>query len=315
MEAKQKSRIVVKDNALIDASFNLSLVEQRIMHMAIVEGRELNKLTPDTPIEIQVKNYMDLYKVSSSTAYETIFDSSKKLKRREFTYLDKYKGFDAVSTANWVNKVTYVKGNGMIAIYLSAEVISMISRLEEQFTRFSLEETRDFDCKYSVRLYEIMMKWISSGVSEKYEISDLRAKLGIENNEYKTMSLFKVNALDKAVGEINKHTDISVKYEQFRTGRSITHFMFKIRSKRVIKTVNEPKELTFKMSQKQINLFAQKLANDKIFGGKWGIVGETVEELELRLLNELLNIDRCRKYSDHLLRLGYSEGSKIKKVA
>ena len=46
------SRLVVKDNSLIDASFNLSLVEQRLMLLAIVEARELVKLTPDTPIEV-----------------------------------------------------------------------------------------------------------------------------------------------------------------------------------------------------------------------------------------------------------------------
>ena len=47
------SRLVVKDNSLIDASFNLSLVEQRLMLLAIVEARELDKLTPDTPIEVK----------------------------------------------------------------------------------------------------------------------------------------------------------------------------------------------------------------------------------------------------------------------
>ncbi|WP_180025760.1 replication initiation protein, partial [Acinetobacter sp. YH16049] len=46
------NKLVVKDNALIDASFNLSLIEQRIMLLAIVEARESQKLSPDTPIEV-----------------------------------------------------------------------------------------------------------------------------------------------------------------------------------------------------------------------------------------------------------------------
>ena len=49
---KTKSKLVVKDNALIDASFNLTLVEQRLMLLAIVEARELNQLLTTTPIEI-----------------------------------------------------------------------------------------------------------------------------------------------------------------------------------------------------------------------------------------------------------------------
>jgi hypothetical protein len=35
------NKLVVKDNALIDASFNLSLIEQRIMLLAIVGARSL----------------------------------------------------------------------------------------------------------------------------------------------------------------------------------------------------------------------------------------------------------------------------------
>ncbi|MCG2916410.1 RepB family plasmid replication initiator protein, partial [Escherichia coli] len=46
------NKLVVKDNALIDASFNLSLIEQRIMLLAIVGARESSNLTPDTPIEV-----------------------------------------------------------------------------------------------------------------------------------------------------------------------------------------------------------------------------------------------------------------------
>ena len=67
-----ENKIVVKDNSLIDASFNLSLVEQRIMLLAIVAAREVNKLTPDTAIEISAKDYISQYKVSEAIAYETI---------------------------------------------------------------------------------------------------------------------------------------------------------------------------------------------------------------------------------------------------
>ena len=55
----KETRLVVKDNALIDASFNLSLVEQRLMLLAIVEAREIQDLTPDTPIEVKATAYRE----------------------------------------------------------------------------------------------------------------------------------------------------------------------------------------------------------------------------------------------------------------
>ena len=68
----RETRLVVKDNALIDASFNLSLVEQRLMLLAIVEAREVNKLTPDSPIEVKATSYMEQYKIDERNAYKQL---------------------------------------------------------------------------------------------------------------------------------------------------------------------------------------------------------------------------------------------------
>ena len=43
------SRLVVKDNALMNASYNLDLVEQRLILLAIIEARsQAKELTPMT---------------------------------------------------------------------------------------------------------------------------------------------------------------------------------------------------------------------------------------------------------------------------
>jgi plasmid replication initiation protein len=225
------NRLVVKDNALIDASFNLSLVEQRIMLLAIVEAREIENLTPNSAIEVSVSSYIEQFRADSNNIYAAIKDAARTLKRREFSYLDRYKGQPAYTTANWVNKVTYLDNSGMVVLYLSEEVISLISRLEEQFTKYHLEQVSNFKSKYSTRLYELVVKWLSTGKTEKYEINDLRSKLGLGVNEYSTMSNFKINVLDKALGEINQHTEINLSYEQFKQGRAITAVQFKLNKK------------------------------------------------------------------------------------
>ena len=38
-----KTELIVKDNALINASYNLDLVEQRLILLAIIEARESGK--------------------------------------------------------------------------------------------------------------------------------------------------------------------------------------------------------------------------------------------------------------------------------
>lgn len=258
------NRLVVKDNALIDASFNLSLIEQRLMLLAIVEAREIDGLSPKTAIEISVTSYTQQFKADSNNIYSAIKDAARTLKRREFSYLDRYKGQPAYSTANWVNKITYVDNSGLVVLYLSEEVISLISRLEEQFTKYHLEQVSSFKSKYSTRLYELIIKWLSTGVTEKYEINDLRNKLGLAVNEYSTMSNFKVNVLDKALSEINKHTDITVNYEQFKQGRTIKSVQFKFKHKPQKKQTASTKDVNTitSLSEAQINKYSIILAKE-----------------------------------------------------
>jgi plasmid replication initiation protein len=260
------NRLVVKDNALIDASFNLSLIEQRLMLLAIVEAREVDKLTSKTSIEISVSSYTQQFKADSKNIYSAIKEAARTLKRREFSYIDRYKGQPAYSTANWVNKITYVDNSGLVVLYLSDEVISLISRLEEQFTKYHLEQVSSFKSKYSTRLYELIIKWLSTGVTEKYEINELRNKLGLAVNEYSTMSNFKTNVLDKALSEINKHTEITVHYDQFKQGRTITAVQFKFDHKKQKQPVSikakDKVDPFYKLSEAQINKYSIVLAKE-----------------------------------------------------
>jgi len=298
------NKLVVKDNALIDASFNLSLIEQRIMLLAIVEARESRNLSPDTPIEVSVSDYIHQFKVDSNNAYALLKDASKTLKRREFSYLDRYKGIEALSTANWVNKVTYVDKSGLIVLYLSHEVISLISKLSEQFTKYYIEQVSDFKSKYSIRLYELIIKWLSVTKTQKYNINDLRLKLGLGVEEYSTMSNFKSNVLDKAISEINKHTDITVDYQQFKKGRVITDIQFSIKSKRPSKQTNTIKQSFYQMSDSQINLFGNQLSRLHELS-HLANQGESYEELAIKIKDMLRDPIQQKQLLPHLKNLGF----------
>ena len=299
------NKLVVKDNALIDASFNLSLIEQRIMLLAIVEARESKSLSPDTPIEVSVSDYIYQFKVDSNNIYALLKDATKTLKRREFSYLDRYKGVEALSTANWVNKVTYVDKSGLIVLYLSHEVISLISKLSEQFTKYYIEQVSEFRSKYSIRLYELIIKWLSVTKTEKYDINDLRAKLGLGVEEYSTMSNFKSNVLDKAVNEINKHTDITVNYQQFKKGRVITDIQFSIKSKiRPSKQANTLKQSFYQMSDSQINLFGNQLSRLHELS-HLANQGESYEELAIKIKDMLRDPIQQKQLHPYLKNLGF----------
>jgi plasmid replication initiation protein len=248
-----KNKLVVKDNALIDACFNLSLVEQRLLLLAITEAREIKSLSSSTPIEVTANQYSTQFKIHEKEAYNALKTACDLLFERRFSYVDRYKGDRLIKRVRWVSELGYVENRGLVLINLSDTVVSLISRLENQFTKYQLNQVSGFKSKYSIRVYELIIKWLANTITQKYEVVDLREKLGLEPSEYKTMSLFKVNVLDKALTEINAKSDLEVSYEQFKSGRTITHIQFKIKQKFATDTVkrNKVKEMT----AKQIDMF------------------------------------------------------------
>lgn len=309
----KESRLVVKDNSLIDASFNLSLVEQRIMLMAIVEARELPKLTFDTPIKVSVKSYIDQFKVASSTAYESLQDAVDTLFERQFSYYDPV--MDERFKERWIYKASYIDDKGHVVMFFTPTVISMISRLYKNFTQYLIDEVSDFKSKYSVRLYELLIKYKELGSSKKYTIDELRSLLGVENTEYKTMSLFKVNVLDKAVKEINTKTDIQIKYDQFKEGRAISHIIFKLSKKKEKKPKSSRDQNTVDMftglSIKQCLMFGDKLSRDDAFRNHYKAnIGESTEDYAERIATMLSDAFYVKEWMTYLESVGYVPSNK-----
>ncbi|WP_179991852.1 MULTISPECIES: replication initiation protein RepM, partial [unclassified Acinetobacter] len=281
----------------------------------IVEARELDKLTPETPIEVKATAYRDQYKTDESNAYSQLADATKQLFNRQFSYIDRYADTDAVTVSRWVNEVTYVNDKGMVVMYLNRNVISMISRLEANFTQYLLEQVSEFKSKYSIRLYELLIKYRDIGTSKKFEIAELRSKLGLEDNEYKLNAVFKRDVLDKAVKEINDKADIQIKYEQFKEGRKVSHILFKFIKKKEKKQKESKDKNTVDMftglSIKQCLMFGDKLSRDIAFQNHYKAnVGESIEDYAERIATMLSDAFYIKEWMTYLESVGYVPSNK-----
>ena len=223
-----QNKLVVKDNALINASYYLSLVEQRLLLLGIVEARD--NQSQNNEFTIHVNSYINAFGVDDSTAYLSIKDACKHLKKREFTFIRVVNGVSEKVESYWVQSVAYAENSSYVKIRFTDDVMPLITKLEKHFTSYQLEKVKDLTSIYSIRLYELLISWKQT---KKVELSlaDLRLKLGVDDDEYKTMCNFKARVLDLAVSQINEHTDITAKYEQVKQGRTITGFKFSFKQK------------------------------------------------------------------------------------
>ena len=74
------SEFVVKDNVLIQASYTLDTVEQRLILLAITEARQTGRgITENSLLEIHASSYINTFNVEKHTAYTVLRDASKSL--------------------------------------------------------------------------------------------------------------------------------------------------------------------------------------------------------------------------------------------
>ena len=299
-----KNELVVKDNALINASYNLDTTEQRLILLAIVQARELSKdVDANSTLEVHAHHYMKQFNVDKHAAYEGLKNAASNLFERKFSYKGIHEGTqqEKIVKSRWVSKIAYVDSAGIVELTFAPDVIPLITQLEKSFTAYELKQISSLTSKYAIRLYELLIQWRSVGKTPLFELDDFRFKLGLAEGDYTKMANFKVRVLDAALNQINELTDIIASYEQHKNGRVISGFSFTFTTK------HQPKEITHKakkLTEKQIQFFANKLAHYDPFASQKAAVGESYADLEKRLLIELQDSEIVGKYAGVLKEIG-----------
>jgi plasmid replication initiation protein len=307
-------KLVVKDNALINASYTLSLVEQRIVLLAIIEARETQKgIDTETFLEIHAQHYADRFDISVKNAYAMLSEASQSLFNRQVTFMmvDEKRNKPEKRVVRWVSGVSYVEGSGVIKLRFSPEIIPLITQLEKNFTSYELAQVASLGL-YATRLYELLIVWRSTGKVPEINLNDFRNKMGLASNEYKLMHNFKNRVLEPAIKQINEYTDITASYEQHKQGRTIVGFSFKFKQKSVLKIENKNTgrdqntlDMFYCMTDAQIHTFGNQLARLHDLG-HLAAVGESYDDLAVRIKDMLKDAEKQKQFHPHLKQLGFN---------
>lgn len=228
------SNLVVKDNALIEASYSLDVAEQRLILLAILEAREQKTLIEaGSLLRIHASSYIHQFSVEKHTAYTVLKNAVEGLYEAGFAYskTDEATGKIGHYKSRWVDKIGYIDDLGCVELVFASDVIPLITRLEKRFTEYDIEQISGLQSRYAIRLYELLSQWRSVGKTPILTVLELRKKLGLADTEYGRIEAFKRRVLDLAIKQINDLTDITADYEQHKQGRVITGFTFRFKYK------------------------------------------------------------------------------------
>ena len=312
-----KKELVVKDNALINASYSLNLVEQRLILLAIVVLREhthnmqLDYIAFNKPIKVTADSYINTFGVSQSTAYETLKDACKTLFARQFSYQEpRERGRIANKTTRWVSDIAYVDNSATVEFTFAPAVLPLILHLEKHLTSYEITQVSNLTSGYAIRLYELVIAWRSVGKTPEIKLNKKKKKMGVLEGEYQRMGQFKEKVLHIAIEQINEHTDITAEYEQHKEGRSIVGFSFKFKQKQQPKKLDSKRDpntpdFFIKMTDAQRHLFANKMSEMPEMS-KYSQGTESYQQFAVRIAEMLLQPEKFRELYPILEKAGFS---------
>lgn len=225
--------LIVKDNALIEASHKLGEVEQRLILLAILKARSqcntIEQLQGKTLI-IHADDYIQTFNVDKSTAYRVLKKAVMGLFRAEWGYkFVNEKGLTQVAYRRFIQSADYVDDGATVHFKFADDTVPMLVELERRFTSYEIEQVAQLSSQYAMRLYEFFMRHLDKKTGAGWldiSLDDLRFRFGLLPNEYLRMGDFKARVLDFALKQINEHTDLSATYTQKKQGRTIIGFTF-----------------------------------------------------------------------------------------
>ena len=210
---------VTKSNHLIEASYKLTLNEQRLI-LACIAQLDSRKPMPNSKLTVRAIDFAETYGVPEHKAYEYLEEATTKLFERDI------KTYDGRSRTRfrWVDWVKYHDGEGYVSLSFTRWVAPYLTLLHKQFTSYRLVQIASLRSVYAIRLYELLMQFKETG---KREISLQKFKDRLElSDKYNRFSNLKARVIESAVKELEVKSNLLIEWEPIRKGRTVIALSF-----------------------------------------------------------------------------------------
>ena len=218
--------VVTKSNHLVEATYALSLAEQRLLLLALAHVDSRAPLAVGICHTITLADVMEIYGVSRPQAYELLCQVAQRLYARSVFIHGPFEHQPEIAQieTRWVASIRYHDGQGALSLVFAPDILPFLSQLRERFTSYRLKSVASMTSGYAIRIYELLVQWREAG-SRTVELSWLRERLDL-GDKYPNIRDFKNRILNPAIEQINTHSDLWVRWEQHKRGRVVHALTF-----------------------------------------------------------------------------------------
>ena len=333
--------LVVMHNDIVTSAYNLSVNEQRLIYCALSKMPKREPIDPKTPFYISREDFIELGANPDNVARD-IRQATKDLMKKtlyvktntgilEFHWLSEVLRYDknaeqklrekypdpkdhkeymnSLRLYNLLDALPMNRTDDVVArVVFHERVVPLLSDLKASFTQFLLNDVADFSSIYSYRIYQLMMRYKSTGYV-KISLNDLRFMLMLMD-KYPLTADLKKRVVDTATDEINEKSPYKVKYNLIKKGRKYTHLELKFTEKEKPKETRDPHTIDWingvtddeikGMSPAQASKYAGLLHKEQGIVGNWSDC-DTYAKAKTKLTRQLQQPEYVRKYMSYLL--------------
>ncbi|WP_169334815.1 replication initiation protein [Gilvimarinus chinensis] len=235
LQTKKENHSVSQSNHLIRAAYDLSLNEKRLLMLALTKVNP-KKWEQDWEISVHANEWASVFSKEIKHSYGEIESAATQLEDRKLTFRTgpDVNGKKTFESGRWVAWARYIPGEGRVTLEIPKglrKYLAFAMLEEDGFTSYKLMAAAKLRTVHSIRLYEQMMSWKSTGTLY-ITVEDLRDVLELDG-KYKLFSDLRKWVINPSMKDINKNSDFQVDWDVHKkAGRKITSLVFRFQKKK-----------------------------------------------------------------------------------
>ena len=242
-----RGKDVVKNNALVEAFYKpLTIWESRLFHMCLAQVASKKDLSHTRTFVVSAQSLAKLTRTNERTAYRMLRIAAGGLEQFSIEVRMNHDGTPVLRRTRNINVISqcdYVHNKGRVELQFTHSFIPFISRIKGRFTKYQPLWIVRFTCRYTVRVYELCLRWKNKDnkkgaqanepgkmIEIEIPIDEFRELMGIEPGRYERLESLRSRVIEPSIIDINRFSDMLISSPSTRKkGRRVTHLIFTFR--------------------------------------------------------------------------------------
>lgn len=247
--------VIYKANELAVSRYDLTEHETKLILccVSLLNPTIENPSREQRTVKIGYQEYARMMNLSFDNAYHRLNKATSELMTKTVEII--YPAGDIEKTIfQWVNYAKFSRKEQSLELTFSEHIIPYLFQLKK-FIKYNLEHVKSFENKYSMRVYELLLKELTQRKTYKaniqISIDEFKFMLMLENN-YTDLRNLTSKVLNKVTSDINNYSNMKLVIE--KKGRPADTLIFQVELDKQIDIVRELNNLDNEMHHKLVKV-------------------------------------------------------------